>query len=148
VDRLAPTRHIPLILLLPLCLLPAPGCSRGDRALQDDVTIVASQEGTVVEQAIARVARRGRRALPPIETALHTASAEGRLNLILALRRIGDIDAVPLLRHLALHDAEDGVRKEAEFTLRQWASSGGARADAARAALRAVEEERKSEQKG
>ena len=91
-----------------------------DRDLQDDVTIVAEREGTLTEAATARLARRGVRAIPSIETALHTARPSGRANLIVALRRIGDRQAVPILRHFGRYDADEAVRREALYTLRSW----------------------------
>ena len=99
----------------------AGGCVQDiDRDLQDDVTIVAEREGAFTEAATARLVRRGARAIPPIETALHTAGPAGRLNLIVALRRIGDRQAVPILRHFGRYDADETVRREAIFTLQSW----------------------------
>ena len=88
-----------------------------DRDLQDDIAIVSTRTGLLVEDAIARVARRGVRAIPPIETALHTARPAGRLNLVMALRRIGSPESLPLLEHLARWDSDAAVRKEADSTL-------------------------------
>jgi hypothetical protein len=79
-----------------------------------------------------------------------TASPAGRKNLILALRRIGDVEAVPLLRQVALYDVAADVRREAGWTLRQWAAgpAGEERADKARAAVRALDEASGSEESG
>jgi hypothetical protein len=112
------------------------------------VTLLLNQEGAEAKAAGDRLARIGRRAIPTIEAAMHTAKPAGRKNLILALREIGDAEAVPLLRHLALFDAAPDVRREAEWTLRKWAQGADARADKARAAVRAIEEIREREEAG
>src|SRR5262249_23510406 len=107
------------------------------------------REGEPAEDAAAHLAKHfGVRAIPTLETALHTATPTGRLNCIMALRRIGHADAIPLLRHFAIYDEEDGVRTEAEHTLRQWAQGRDDRASRARAALRAIEEASQAEKKG
>jgi hypothetical protein len=116
--------------------------------IQQDVAVLSSREDQLAEEAIARIAKRGRSAIPAVETALHSAKTSGRLNCIVALRRIGDAAAVPLLGHRAVHDEEEGVRKEAEITLRQWAGGAGPRAEAARAAVRAIEEAQGERRKG
>ena len=38
----------------------------------------------------------------------------------MALRRIGDRQAVPILRHFGRYDADETVRREALFTLATW----------------------------
>jgi HEAT repeat protein len=126
-------------------------CSRDadERKIHDDVDILTSQEGQLAEDAANRLAKNyGVRAIPSIETAMHTANPPGRLNCIMALRRIGHPDAIPLLRHRAIYDEEEGVRKEAEITLRQWAGGTDDRANKARTALRAIEEAQHEEHKG
>jgi len=126
-------------------------CSRDadERKIHNEVDILVEREGQLAEDAANRLAKNfGVRAIPTLETALHTANPVGRLNIIMALRRIGHPDAIPLLRHYALHDEEEGVRSEAEVTLRQWAAGTDDRATKARAALRAIEEEQSREKKG
>ena len=75
----------------------------------------------------------GRAAIPQIETAIHTSAPPGRLHLIAALDKIGDGDAVPVLRHVAVFDITAEVRVAAERLLSRWASSAGDRPRAARA---------------
>ena len=87
-----------------------------------DVEALTKIHGIGQSQAFARVVAHGRRAIPHIEAALHDASVEGRLNLIAALRRIGDPEATPLLRHRARYDEDERVRKEAQGTLERWRS--------------------------
>src|SRR5947208_14384379 len=87
------------------------GCSDSvDGQIRARVTILTSHEGTPVQQAADELAHYGRRSIVTLEAALHTATPAGRKNIILALRKLGDGEAVPLLAHLALHDSEKDVR--------------------------------------
>ena len=71
-----------------------------------------------------------------METAMHTSAPPGRLHLIAALDKIGDGEAVPVLRHVAVFDITPEVREAAEKLLSRWAAGGdGARAARAKAAL-------------
>jgi HEAT repeat protein len=137
-------------LLTLLCLLALPACDRTDEQIRAAVTLAISHEGSAAIIAADRLATFGRRAIPTIEAALHTASPAGRKTLVVALRKIGDVEAVPLLRHLSLHDADGSVRAEAEWTLRQWAAgaAGDSRAEESRRALRAIDESRGREEAG
>jgi HEAT repeat protein len=135
--------------LLPVVLALA--CACGDHTESEaraNVTLLLNQEGSEAHAASERLAKLGARAIPTIEAAMHTASPSGRKNLILALRKIGDAEAVPLLRHIAIYDKEHDVRREAEWTLKQWAAGEGARAEKSRAALRTIAEARSSEGAG
>jgi HEAT repeats len=143
--------HQKITILLCACTMAAaaPGCSTDDDAIRADVQLVAMMppEGSAT-QAAERLAKHGRRALPPVEAALHTADVTGRKNLVLVLRKIGDPDAVSLLRHLALFDAAPDVRREAEWTLKTWAAGKDARGERSRAALREIDERREREEAG
>jgi hypothetical protein len=128
-------------LLLPLLALPA--CTRRElreREIRDQVEIIAVREGALAERSMEELKRYGRDALPQIEAALPKASTSGQLNLVMALRRLGDAEAVPLLRHLVLRNETEAVRIEAETTLRSWAKGTDVRAERARAAIRSIEE--------
>jgi HEAT repeat protein len=129
-------------------LLLACGCDRTDEQIRAAVTLAISHEGSQASAAVERLAQHGKRALPTIEAAMHTASPTGKKTLISALRKIGDIESVPLLRHTSLHDPAADVRREAEWTLKQWAAGADARAEEARRALRAIDEHRGSEEAG
>lgn len=132
---------------LPLVALFLFGCSeRSDEAIGARVAALAQLEGGEAIRAAERLGADGRRALPAIEGALHGANEPGRKNLILALRRIGHADAVPLLRQLALYDKSASVRREAQWTLQQWALGSDDRALKARAALRLIDELRGREE--
>jgi HEAT repeat protein len=139
----------PVLLAFALALaLPLAGCFSDDDHGRSDAQSLSVHEGDAATAAIARLARRGRSAIPAIEAALHTAKPAGRKNLVTALRKIGDADAIPLLRHVALYDDEESVRHEAEWTLQGWAAELDARGEKARRAMREIEERRGREAAG
>src|SRR5262245_61345283 len=146
--RLRHLLGLPLVLAATLAAALGTACFSDDDGSRADVQAVAVHEGDTVNIAIQRLVRRGRAALPPIEAALHTAKPPGRKNLIVALRKIGDPEAVPLLRHVALYDEEQSVRVEAEWTLQGWAAEQNPRGEAARRAIREIEERRGREAAG
>ena len=126
------------------------GCSEVDaeNEVRASVAVLVNHEGPPVHAAAERLLPHGGRAVVVIESALHTAPEPGRKNLILALRRLRNHEAVPLLRHVALHDASPAVRREARWTLRQWSLERGALGDEARAALRAIDEQAGTQEEG
>jgi len=127
------------------------GCSdSAEDDIRAHVTLAVHQEGREAQKAAEYLVRYGKRAIPTIEAALHTAPPDGRKTLIGALRKIGSTEAVPLLRHLALYDPAPDVRREAEWTLRGWAGGkpGDPLTDQAREAVRAIEEAKQSEAAG
>jgi hypothetical protein len=128
--------------LLFALLVAAPACNDTDDDIRANVTLLCNHEGALATAAADHLARYGRRAIPTIEAAMHTATATGKKNLILALRKIGDDDAVPLLGHIARFEPNADVRREAEWTLRQWAGDDKtpARATKAKQAVRTIEE--------
>jgi hypothetical protein len=147
--RCAPPRYapgVPLPRVIPwllVALLAAPACTRRElreREIRDEVEIIAAREGALAERSMEELRKYGRDALPPIEAALPKASPTGQLNLVMALRRLGDPEAIPLLRHLILRNQLEPVRIEAEVTLRTWAKGSDVRAERARAALRSIDE--------
>lgn len=131
-----------------LVLLGAAGCARDDEAVRREVQRLALAEGDDARAQAERVARRGRPALPSIEAVLHTSDERGRRNLVAAVREMRDIEAVPLLGHIAVYDAAESVRQAAEATLRSWVQQPGPLADKARAAVRRVEELRGRQEAG
>jgi hypothetical protein len=136
VRRLARTRLL-LVFLLGM------GCE--DRSYRDigaQVSALAKPDGRSADDAIAQLARIGRRALPQIETALHTASPRGKSNLIRALDAIGDPEAAPIVQHFAVYDASAEVRTACEELLTRWAAAHDRRAGPARQALDRVAEKR------
>jgi len=133
------SRRGALVLALSLgALSSASGCDDAShRDIQDEINILTRRNDALVGPATDRLARYGRNAVPQIETALHTAAPTGRLHLIEAFARIGDGEAVPVLRHFAIYDVHDRVRRACEDLLGTWAedSSPPDRAERARAAL-------------
>jgi hypothetical protein len=137
-------------LLLLAGLVVAPACSDAEDDIRANVTLLCSHEGVLATAAADHLTRYGRRAIPTIEAAMHTASPTGKKNLVLALRQIGDVEAVPLLGQLAQFEPNADVRREAEWTLRKWAADdkAAARAGKAKAAVRTLEEARGVEDAG
>jgi hypothetical protein len=107
--------------------------SHGD--IGDEINILVRRNDQLVPAATERLAAYKRAAIPQIETAFHTAAPTGRVHLIAALARIGDGEAVPILRHAALYDVTADVRGAAEAVLTRWAADKNARGDRSRAAL-------------
>ena len=102
----------------------AAGCEDANhRDIGDEINILVRRNDELVPPAIERLAAYRRAAIPQIETSMHTSAPPGRLHLIAALDRIGDDEAVPVLRHVALFDVTPDVRDAAEGVLRRWASA-------------------------
>jgi HEAT repeat protein len=111
------------MLLLPL-LAPAACEDVSHRDIGDEINILVRRNDALVAPATERLARYRRHAIPQIETAMHTAAPPGRLHLLAALEKIGDDEAVPVLRHVAVFDITAEVREAAERLLSRWAASG------------------------
>ncbi|HTA18632.1 MAG TPA: hypothetical protein VK989_05035 [Polyangia bacterium] len=105
------------------------------RDIGDEINILVRRDDQLVPPATERLAAYRRRAIPQIETALHTAAPTGRIHLVTALDRVGDEEAVPVLRHVATYDMTADVRAAAEGVLTSWAGGADARAARARAAV-------------
>jgi len=120
-----------------LFLAAASACQEvNHRDIGDEINILVRRNDALVGPATERLARYKRHAIPQIETAMHTSAPIGRLHLIAALERIGDDEAVPVLRHLAVFDITAEVREAAERVLSRWAASSDKKmAPRARAAL-------------
>ncbi len=131
-------------------LLAVPACSDTEDDIRANVTLLCNHEGALATAAAEHLARYGRRAIPTIEAAMHTATPTGKKNLVMALRKIGDAEAVPLLGHMAQFEPAPDVRREAGWTLKQWAADGKSpdRAARAKAALRVIEEAKGAEDAG
>jgi hypothetical protein len=119
-----------------LLLLGSVACDDvSHRDIGDEINILVRRDDQLVPPATERLAGYKRRALPQIETALHTSAPAGRLHLIVALDRIGDEEAAPILRHVAVYDITPEVRQAAEGVLARWAAAAGGRGARARATL-------------
>jgi len=127
-----------------LTTIAAAACEETNhRDIGDEINILIRRDDQLVDPAIDRLARYRRAAIPQIETAMHTSAPPGRLHLITALERIGDGDAVPVLRHIAVFDITADVRTAAERLLSKWASSGDDKPRATRAQAALAEIARK-----
>lgn len=108
---------------LALALAGAAGCEDvNHRDIGDEINILVRRNDELVPPAIERLAAYRRAAIPQVETAMHTAAPSGRLHLIAALERIGDDEAVPVLRHVAIFDVMPDVRDAAEAALIRWST--------------------------
>ena len=124
-------------------LVSAAACEdRSYREIGAHINALTKPGGSPAPDAIAQLARIGRRTLPQIETALHTASPHGKSNLIMALDAIGDPEAAPIVQHFAVYDASAEVRAACEDLLQRWAAANDRRAGPARRALARVAEKR------
>jgi hypothetical protein len=119
------------------------GCEdRSYREIGAQINALTKPDGRSADEAVARLASIGRRALPQIETALHTASPRGKSNLIRALDAIGDPEAAPIVQHFAVYDASAEVRTACEELLTRWAAAHDRRSGPARQALDRVTQKR------
>jgi hypothetical protein len=126
-----------------LGLLLVTGCEdRSYREIGAQIDVLTKGSGELVPVALTRLGRIGRPAIPQIETALHTASARGKLNLVKALAAVGDGEAAPILQHFATFDANAEVRSECEALLTKWAAGNDDRSTRARASLARVADKR------
>jgi hypothetical protein len=111
-----------------------PACEEvSHRDIGDEINILIRRDDALVNPAIDRLVKYRRSAIPQIETAMHTAAPAGRHHLITALEKIGDSEAVPIFRHVAVFDITPDVRGAAETVLSRWATDDKEKARAARA---------------
>jgi hypothetical protein len=111
--------------------------SHGD--IGDEINLIIRRNDALVPPAMDRLAAFKRAAIPQMETSLHTAAPAGRLHLITVFARIGDGEAVPILRHVALFDVTPDVRSAAEAVLTRWAGDATDQSRATRAATALAE---------
>jgi hypothetical protein len=129
--------------VLALALAVGLGGSCDDQSYRDigaEIGLLTTRTDSFVAPAIERLGAYGRRAIPQIEIALHTASDSGRSNLIATLARIGDVEAVPIFRHFAVYDLSPEIRTACEAVLHKWSTAGAPHAPAAQAALARIAE--------
>jgi len=137
-------RRLPVAgLLLPVLLMFSACEEVAHHDINDEINIlVRIRRPELVGPAIDRLARYRRSAIPQMETAMHASAPPGRMHLIAAFDKIGDGEAVPVLRHVAVFDITPEVREAAEHLLSRWASADGARAARAKAALAEIARKR------
>jgi hypothetical protein len=120
------------------------GCDdRSYREIGAAINVLTKPSEELPDPAIARLRQIGRRAVPQIETAMHTASARGKVNLIAVLGQIAEPESAAILQHFAVYDTNREVRAACEEVLAQWAATNGRASQPARQALARVQEKRK-----
>jgi hypothetical protein len=104
------------------CIALYAAACEGDvhKEIYGNIHVVVNRNDSFLAPAVAELERYGTRALPQIETALHSATPQGRVRLVQVMARIERTETVPLLRHLGLFDADGSVRKLAKDTLLVW----------------------------
>jgi len=93
------------------------------RDVSDQINILTRRADALVPPALERLVKIGPKAVPQIETAMHTAALPGRLMLLTALERIGSPASTAVLRHIALYDVNPEVRRRSEQILMTWAGA-------------------------
>ena len=135
-------RRLMLVWLAVGLLLPA--CDdRSYREIGGAIDVLTKKSGELPGPAIERLRKIGRRAVPQLETAMHTASPRGKLNLVSALAAIGEPESAAILQHFAVYDTNLEVRTACEQVLAQWAAAGDRRAPPAKQAIARIDEKRK-----
>ena len=133
-----------LVLSALVALVFLPGCDdRSYREIGAAINVLAKKSDELPGPAIARLKQIGRRAVPQIETALHTAAPRGKVNLVNALAAIGEPESNAILQHFAVYDKSPEVRTACEDLLSQWAASSDRKSQPAQQALARVLEKRK-----
>jgi hypothetical protein len=109
------------------------------RAIQTEINVlVRTDDDARLALAQQRLGERGLSALPQVETSLHAAPERGRRRLVETLRMLAHPEVVPILRHLAVYDASEDVRKASVGVLSDWAARSNGPGEPARVALQRV----------
>jgi hypothetical protein len=124
-------------------LLGSTGCDdRSYREIGAAIDVLTKKREGVPGPAIDRLKSIGRRSIPQVETAMHTAAPGSRIQLISALDAIGDPESAHILRHFGTYDTNPAVRAACEEVLQRWAAASDQRSTAAKAALLAIADKR------
>jgi len=133
--RLIPCLFVALLVL---------GCDdRSYREIGAAIDALAKRSGEMPGPAIARLRQFGRRAVPQIETAMHTAPPHGKLNLVSALAAIGEPESAAILQHFAVYDKSPEVRAACEELLAKWAAASDRKSQPAQQAIARMQEKRR-----
>ena len=125
-------------------VLAASACDdRSYREIGGAIDVLIKKNNDLPGPAIERLRKIGRRAVPQIETAMHTASARGKVNLVSALAAIGEPESAAILQHFAVYDGNPEVRTACEEVLAQWAAGNDRLAPPAKQAIARIEEKRR-----
>lgn len=132
------------LLRILVLVLAASACDdRSYREIGGAIDVLIKRNNDLPGPAIERLRKIGRRAVPQIETAMHTASARGKVNLVSALAAIGEPESASILQHFAVYDRNPEVRTACEEVLAQWAASNGRLAPPAKQAIARIGEKRR-----
>lgn len=104
--------HIPALLLLVSFLLPACSDNR-EYASRAAVKSLLESKDSLVRHHRARLVTMGRFVLPDIEQEYQGTTYKGRMRLLDVLERMGDPEALHLVRHIARWDADSVCRERA-----------------------------------
>jgi hypothetical protein len=130
--------------LFALALAVVGGCDdRSYRTIGANIDVLTKRSVELPGPAIERLRKIGRRAIPQIETAMHTAAARGKVNLIAAMAAIGEPESAAILQHFAVYDASPEVRAACEDVLKSWAAGTDPRSQQAKLALARIDEKRR-----
>ncbi len=130
------------VILGSLTLLLMACDDRSARDIHADVHVVSTREDGLATAAMERLAARGSVALVHIETGMHTAPDSARLRLVALMGRIGDANAIPILRHFAVFDVNAEVRAACDDTLERWSTAPGPRGERASEAIALARQKR------
>ncbi len=132
------------VLCFALALLGSAGCDdRSYREIGAAIDTLTKKTNDLPGPAIERLRGIGRRAVPQLETAMHTASPRGKVNLVSALAAIGEPESTAILQHFAVYDKSPEVRSACEDLLSQWAAAADPRGGSAKQAIARVQEKRR-----
>jgi len=132
------------VILALLALLVLPACDdRSYRKIGAAIDVLTKKTNALPGPAIERLRDFGRRSVPQIETAMHTASARGKVNLITALAAIGEPESAAILQHFAVYDEAPEVREACEKLLETWAAAADRRTEPAKLALARIAEKQR-----
>ncbi len=133
--------------LITICLTAAflmGGCDdRSYREIGAAIDVLTKKSNDLPGPAVERLRSIGRRAVPQLETAMHTASPRGKVNLVSALAAIGEPESAAILQHFAVYDKSPEVRQACEDVLASWAAGTDGRAAPAKLAIARIAEKRK-----
>lgn len=103
-------------------------CARqDDNRLEVYVDALIAESGSLSDEAGSALAARGRESIVILETGLYRAQPGGRRRIVQTLVEIGHPDVIPILSHVAEHDADEDVRASARRGLDKLTGSDGAR---------------------
>jgi hypothetical protein len=133
--------------LIGIALAVALGLSACDdrsyRSIGASIDVLTKKTNELPGPAIEHLRKIGRRAVPQIETAMHTASVHGKLKLVAALAAIGEPESAAILQHFATYDVNAEVRAACEDVLAKWVAASDRKTAPAQLAIARIAEKRR-----